>query len=164
MRARAIAFAWLGSCAGTLGSIDHRAPPGLAYCEPSAIRVDTLDARGAVARTTTARCRPDGAVLVSDSAGLILRRAGDDVAEAWSIAAAAPLTDCAPAPGPRYRITVTGDDAIDTATCALGADARFDAVLGAVMGIRHPAPTSWTDIVVVSTRSSASRRTPGPGR
>ncbi len=139
-------------CFGTLGQRGHRAPPGLAYCEPVAIAIDTLDARGAVARTVTARCDAHGAVTISDTAGFHRRMAGDDVRDAWLTAGSAPLASCAPAAGPRYRITIVGDDDVEAATCALGADARFDAILGAIMGLRHRPQTTWMDIVAVSSR------------
>ena len=147
---KALALIVCAGCFGTLGQRGHRAPPGLAFCEPVAIAIDTLDAGGEVVRTVTARCDAHDAVTISDSAGFVRREHGLDVRDAWDVAGGAPLASCPAAPGPRYRITIVGDDDVATATCALGADARFDAILGAIMGLRHRPKTTWMDIVAVS--------------
>jgi hypothetical protein len=151
---RALVLVACAGCFGTLGQRGHRAPAGLAFCEPDAIAIDTLDASGAVARTVIARCDAHDAVTISDTDGFRRRLHGDYVRDAWTLAGSASLARCAPAtgPGPRYRITIVGDDDVESATCALGADATFDAILGAVMGLRHRPPMTWIDSPAVSSR------------
>ncbi len=151
MRARWIAILVVcASCAGALGQVGRRAPPGVAFCEPSAVRVETLDG-GGVARTVTARCEVGGVVSIDDSGGFDHRMAPDDAAALWRVFEdAAPLASCAPSAAPTFRITIVGDDGDDVASCPLGGDARFDAILAAVMGVRHPAHDRWIDFPAVA--------------
>lgn len=147
----AIVIVFISGCAGTLGHPGERAPAGVAYCEPTAIRVDTLDADGEVARSVTARCAIDGAVSLSDSSGFAVRLERREARELWRLVdEVGPLASCDRAGAPRFRITIVGDDTDEIAVCPLGGDPRFDRVLGAVLHARHRVRerVRWMDIVV----------------
>src|SRR5262245_29176054 len=156
MRARVVVIVILcASCAGALGQRGRRAPPGIAYCEPSAITVERGDG-GAIELA----CHVDGRVSITDSDGFAATLAPDDAARLWDlIDEVGPLRSCAgagPRYGPRYWIRLVGDDgAVEHASCPVGVDAAFDRVLGAVMDLRHhtPARPRWMDIsIAVASR------------
>ncbi|HTJ40755.1 MAG TPA: hypothetical protein VL463_01625 [Kofleriaceae bacterium] len=138
----AFALVILSGCFGALGERGHRAPPGLAYCEPHAIELAIS------LRTMRLTCDPFGRVTIAD--GDYAATANREDAEAlWDlIETTAPLRSCTRDDGRRFSLRFYGDDGVvEEAVCPLGADADFDRVLGAIMTIRHPPHVRWMDVL-----------------
>jgi hypothetical protein len=144
---RALALVVCAGCFGTLGQPGHRAPPGLAFCEPTTIELSFDDAR-----TIRATCDAGG-VHVLDSDGYAATAYPLDASRLWDAAGELAPSPACDGAGARYQFTLYGDDGrVDRVACTLGSVDAFDRALGALLIVRHPPPVRWMDIVAVSSR------------